>query len=299
MTAPDGGQADPKADVPAPASSHSGVAQRFANLNLGVRTISALVLVGIAMVVVYYGSWVLAAWIALAGSRMLFEWYRMTVPGKWHAALVASMLGLGLVLVLATLGHFVMAVAVVALGASLAALVAMVEKRNAMWAVGGFVYVALPSVSLIWLREGSALGAESLLWLLFTVWSTDVCAMLAGAWIGGPKLMPRLSPKKTWAGVGGALTASVIAAIIFALVVPGTQLAPIIAAALALSVIAQIGDLAESAAKRHFHVKDSGSVIPGHGGFLDRLDSLMAASLAYGAVKFVYADAPFSFAVAQ
>ncbi|HRE60588.1 MAG TPA: phosphatidate cytidylyltransferase [Micropepsaceae bacterium] len=281
----------------APESGASGVAARFASLNLGVRTISALVLVGIAMVVVYYGEWVLAAWIALAGSRMLFEWYRMTVPGRWRAALVAGMIGLGVVLVLATLDYYWIAVAVVGVGASLAAIVAVLESRNAAWAVAGFVYVALPGVSLIWLREGSVLGAESLLWLLFTVWSTDVCAMLAGAWIGGPRLVPRLSPKKTWAGLVGALLASVICAIVFWLSVPGTQLVPIILAALVLSLIAQIGDLGESAAKRHFHVKDSGSVIPGHGGFLDRLDSLMAASLAYAAVKLFIPDAPFSFVV--
>ena len=133
------------------------------------------------------------------------------------------------------------------------------------------------AAALAWLRTRSQGGGVSTLALLLAVWSSDVGAFAAGRAIGGPRLAPSISPGKTWAGVAGGLVAAAVAG---GLVAAGTG-RPVGMGALAglvLAMAAQAGDLAESAAKRRFGVKDSGRIIPGHGGLLDRLDGLVAAA---------------------
>jgi phosphatidate cytidylyltransferase len=121
-----------------------------------------------------------------------------------------------------------------------------------------------------------------MIFLLAVVWSSDIGAYLAGRLIGGPKLAPRISPGKTWSGAAGGVAAVLAVGVAAAALWP-VPAAPVVAAAAVLGVAAQAGDLLESAVKRHFGVKDSGRLIPGHGGLLDRLDGLMAAGLVAGA----------------
>ena len=128
----------------------------------------------------------------------------------------------------------------------------------------------------------SAAGRANLLFLLLLVWASDIGAYLVGRPIGGPRLAPRISPGKTWSGAVGGLLAAVLVGVVAAL--PTAPTPPLVARAACspalLGVVAQAGDLAESCVKRHFGVKDSGRLIPGHGGLLDRLDALLAVALA-------------------
>ncbi len=151
------------------------------------------------------------------------------------------------------------------------------------WPAVGILYTALPCIALVWLRAAD--GPETLLWLFLVVWVTDITAYGVGRWIGGPRLAPSVSPGKTWAGAIGGLVAAMgvggEVAVLLDLAAPWI----LVAASAGTSVVAQIGDLAESKLKRHFGVKDSGRLIPGHGGVLDRVDGVLAvAPVVAGAV---------------
>ncbi len=138
----------------------------------------------------------------------------------------------------------------------------------------GLVYVALAFASLVLLR---LYGASAVFFVLVVVWSSDIGAYAVGRLIGGPRLAPSISPGKTWSGAAGGLAASIVLGGFMA----GFTVGNLVVAAL-LGAVSQLGDLGESALKRRYGVKDSGHLIPGHGGLLDRLDGLMAASLVAG-----------------
>ncbi len=147
------------------------------------------------------------------------------------------------------------------------------------------IYALAALVALLWLRHQPVLGRETVIWIVACIWATDIGAYFVGASAGGAKLAPRISPSKTWSGlIGGmAWAATVSAAMGFAFGLGTTLSLAVIGACLA--VIGQIGDLAESAAKRGAGVKDSGNLIPGHGGLLDRVDGLVAALIAVALVR--------------
>jgi len=154
-------------------------------------------------------------------------------------------------------------------------------KHQFLWMVFGIVYILPPVFSLIYLRRLEDTGASVLLWLFILVWAADSGAYFFGRLIGGPKLAPRISPKKTWAGFIGGVMMSGVVGWVFATYLQGNT-ASFITLTIVSAVtgaVSQCGDLLESALKRHFNVKDSGSLIPGHGGLLDRVDGLLIASL--------------------
>jgi phosphatidate cytidylyltransferase len=222
---------------------------------------------------VWAGSWVFVGLAALAGSLLAWEWNRLCrgrfdIVGKFMAAAAVA------AVVIAHLAP-VAALAVLLLAAVAAPFLdGRTLRRSWLWTTGGLLYVGLPALTMVWLRDQ---GRDLLLWLLFVVWATDIGAYAAGRTIGGPKLWPRVSPKKTWAGlVGGMASAATVGACVGA----ASDLPPVSLALLSgfLAVVAQAGDLAESWVKRHFGVKDSSAIIPGHGGVLDRLDGLLAAA---------------------
>ena len=154
------------------------------------------------------------------------------------------------------------------------------ERPQAWWSAAGVYYAGFPAVALIWIRGDPAYGWLAILYLFVIVWTTDSAAYLFGRWIGGPKLAPRISPKKTWSGlIGGALSAG-LAGLVFALGRRWARSAPSLALlAIVLALISQLGDLGESAVKRVFGMKDTSGLIPGHGGVLDRIDGLLFAAL--------------------
>jgi phosphatidate cytidylyltransferase len=145
----------------------------------------------------------------------------------------------------------------------------------------GIAYVAVPTIALIWLRDDVLVGRANLIFTVLIVWASDVGAYVFGRLIGGPKLAPAISPGKTWSGaLGGLLCAGLIGLAAVAMS-SGSFAAGALARAMlvagALGVVSELGDLFESGIKRHFGVKDSGGLIPGHGGLMDRLDGLIAA----------------------
>ena len=156
-----------------------------------------------------------------------------------------------------------------------------------MWITGGILYCALPGIALVTLRNLPG-GLELTLWTLAIVWATDILAYFAGRAIGGPKLAPTISPNKTWAGLAGGMIGAAVTSYVVARLA-GISLALFdyaLIAGLVLAVVAQAGDLFESWMKRVAGVKDSGNLLPGHGGVLDRLDGLVpvAVIVALGAV---------------
>ena len=155
------------------------------------------------------------------------------------------------------------------------------------WKIMGIPYITLPLLALIALRADNQWGLPAIIWCVAVVWAADTFAYFAGRLIGGPKLAPKLSPKKTWAGLGGALIGSALASAVFA-VLADLRFGPLLLAALGLAVVEQGGDILESAFKRAHGVKDSGDLIPGHGGVLDRVDGLMAAVFAAFVIGYLH-----------
>lgn len=246
--------------------------------NLTLRILSSLVLGPLILAAVYVGQWEFAVIVALLGVLGVDEWLRLVLrrpPPGW----VRVLAGLGILAVTIATGCAGAVAGLVVLAAATVAFDIVVNLR--LGAPGrmpalGLPYLGLTVVALLHLRQD---GWQPVLWLLLVVWATDIGGYIFGRWIGGPKLAPRLSPKKTWAGlIGGAGLAAVAgAAVIAVLHRTGAAFLAVPAAAL-LALLAQAGDLAESAIKRHYGVKDSGDLIPGHGGVLDRIDGLLAAA---------------------
>jgi phosphatidate cytidylyltransferase len=194
---------------------------------------------------------------------------------------VALVLALGL----AVWGHFAGAVIVVVLGAAATNVVA--PTRRGAWAGAGLIYAAILLLAPLILRRDPDWGFAAILFLFAVVWGTDILGYFAGRAIGGPKLWPRVSPKKTWSGALAGLAGGIAIGIAFARGLPGNALY-LALLGLMLSIASQAGDLLESAIKRRFDTKDASQLIPGHGGLMDRLDGFIAAALVaaiYGAVR--------------
>jgi phosphatidate cytidylyltransferase len=155
------------------------------------------------------------------------------------------------------------------------------------WLAAGVGYAAVLLFAPLILRRDPALGFVAIAFLFAVVWVTDIAAYFAGRALGGPKLWPAVSPKKTWSGaIGGTLGG--IAAGLLMVKLLGLSVGPmLVLVAGLLSVVAQAGDLLESAVKRHFGAKDAGSIIPGHGGVMDRLDGFLTAAAAAAMVGLI------------
>jgi phosphatidate cytidylyltransferase len=217
------------------------------------------------------GAWVVLVGVLSAG--MALEWVAlcrqdaMTPSGAALPVLIVAAVGLTVA------GHGWAALAMVALGFPLL----WALTRRAMLGAG-LLYIGPATVALLWLRAGAA-GLGDVPFLILVVWASDIGAYLAGRSFGGPKLAPSVSPGKTWSGAVGGVVAAALVGVVAALLLPGPDgMARAALVAAALAVLSQIGDLLESAAKRHAGVKDSGRLIPGHGGLLDRLDGVLGAA---------------------
>lgn len=248
---------------------------------LRTRLASALVLAPVALGAMILGGLPFAALVVTVAVIALWEWISITAPDArgWiralaFASLVAGLLALTYVAPVWPL-CFLAAVALVALAGGLA-------HVPAFWTGLGFLYVAIPAAALILLRQADPLGWAAVLFVLVVVWATDIAAFFAGRRFGGPKLWPRVSPKKTWSGAVGGLVAAIVAGGLTVWLAGAGGVPAGLALAVPLSLATQAGDLLESALKRRFGVKDSSHVIPGHGGVLDRVDGLFgAAALAW------------------
>ena len=245
------------------------------------RVVSSVVLALGTLLAVLAGGWLFVALVLAAVVVMAQEWSRLVPEAGAGArlAIAAAATVLPAVSVLALeAGAVSLALAVVLLGMAVSvAVAALLPACPPARAAGGILYVGLPALALIWLRNDVPGGLEHVLWLLVVVWATDIGAYFAGRSIGGPKLAPRISPGKTWAGLLGGMAGAALCAGLLALAFgAGFMLAASVGAGIA--VVSQLGDLFESALKRRAGVKDSGHLIPGHGGLLDRIDGLVFAA---------------------
>jgi phosphatidate cytidylyltransferase len=269
----------------------AGLAPPLAELSksgLVRRVASSLVLAPPTIAAVYAGHPYFEAVLALAAFQMGREWSRLCNDGAIGivgyalaaasacSVVVGAWAGAEFGMLLAASGALV--IHVVARGAA---------TRRPAWTALGILIVALPCDAFLWLRYEAPNGVLVSLWLLLVVWATDIGAYAAGRSIGGPRLWPSVSPRKTWAGlVGGVVAASVVSyAMAWLIDHPDRIWWALLASGLA--VVAQAGDLAESAVKRRFGAKDSGRLIPGHGGLLDRVDGLIASVPAMAVVSWL------------
>jgi len=244
--------------------------------------LSALALLPIALAMVWFGGWAFAAFVALAVVVMGLEWARLTAfrynrrSGRVAGAAVL-VVGLAATLLIAA-GRPEAALVCLIAGMLLAGLAARAAGAPPAWTTLGVGYVGLPALALIWLRSMPDLGLSVLLWLLVVVWTTDTAAYFAGRAIGGPRLAPAISPSKTWAGLCGGMVGAALTGMLAAWLLGSGRLLLAGGLGALLAVVAQLGDLVESGVKRAAGVKDSGTLIPGHGGLLDRVDGLLFAA---------------------
>lgn len=246
--------------------------------NLKLRIFSGAVLAGIAFLLAYAGPLPFAFLILVCALVISWEWGRLVRGATFDLGFYVHAIAVTMAIVLAAAGYAALAFAVLVIAAIM--LVPLYIGRGARLSALGVFYVGLPAVALLWLRSDEPYGFTVVLFIFAVVWSSDTAAYAAGRAIGGPKLWPRVSPNKTWAGLSGALCAGGIAAAGFAVLEPEAGAVRLILIGVALALVAQAGDLAESALKRLFGLKDASELIPGHGGFMDRMDSIVATAVA-------------------
>ncbi|WP_336279156.1 phosphatidate cytidylyltransferase [Bartonella sp. CB175] len=246
--------------------------------NLISRTLTAFVFGAIALFLTWFGGTLFFLFVWLIGGLILYEWINITRE-KWSvlqkilAGIFYFIFGFFLFLdVSASLIFFVVVI--------MAALLAVWSIKNIGWVFFGFLYVSFPVIALSFLRGHGMLGFWVVIFLFAIVWGTDIAGYFSGRILGGSKLAPRFSPNKTWSGAIGGTFVGVSCGIAIAFWFLNVNLANFFVPSLALllSVVSQISDLGQSWLKRQFSVKDSSSLLPGHGGFMDRMDGLVGAA---------------------
>jgi phosphatidate cytidylyltransferase len=240
--------------------------------NLLLRVVTAMVLAPLAVAIAYAGGWLWTALVTLAAIGLYVEW--LTIVGARTPRVVASgAMALAIAGGCLGLGRIDASLAVLAVGL---AAVTLLSPTRRHWAAMGFGYAGATQLASVLVRLDQSWGFVALILILLLVWVTDIGGYFAGRGLGGPKLWPRVSPKKTWAGAIGGFVASLVVAGGFAALGLGKAGSLLLLGAV-LSIASQLGDLLESAVKRRFGVKDSSHLIPGHGGLMDRLDGYIAA----------------------
>lgn len=264
-------------------------AKRFDWGNLRLRVISAAALAPTALGLVWLGGWPFMVLVSVACSLLAIEWGLMAAPAR--PARIAAIVTTAILPAIFA-GYF---------NAFAVAWLCLLLGAAAVWPVSrwlhlaerpldlvfGVLYLGGPALTLIWLRSGAA-GLAFTVLMLAIAWSADIAAFAAGNIIKGPKLWPRISPNKTWSGFIAGLIGAMLAGYGAALLFSGRG-APPASAGAAIGLFAGLatmaGDLWESLVKRRFGVKDSGDLIPGHGGLLDRVDGMMFAILAVAGAR--------------
>lgn len=254
--------------------------------DLGVRALSAAVLIPAVLLDIWLGGLWFELFAAFLGILMAHEWTviahgRSTSQFAAHA--LAALCAAFLPREIGPLASFGVIVAITAVAY---AGVAFGSRAKSPWCFVGVLYVSMPVLALVVLRHDPQWGLHAIIWIMLTVWAADSLAYFAGRIIGGPKLAPRISPKKTWAGLGGAMAGAAIASALYAMWVAPTVWPLVVLAAL-LAIVEQGGDILESAFKRFHGVKDSGHLIPGHGGIIDRVDGLIAVTVVAAIIGYI------------
>jgi len=243
--------------------------------DLPLRVAAGSTLMVLALGTAWVGGFLfLAFWLA-ASEIVVWEWQRLVGGERLIVArVVAGAVALALAALSALHNSIAGVVAALILGAAAVGWIA--GWRQGIWAAAGVLYAGALVASVALLRVSPSFGMASILWLFAVVWGADIAAYFAGRLIGGPRLWPRVSPGKTWAGaIVGAFAGAVLGLMLAAWT---NRLAALFWLGLATAIVSELGDLFESALKRRFGVKDSSGLIPGHGGLMDRLDAFTSAS---------------------
>ncbi len=264
--------------------------KRFDWTNLGLRVASAVVLVPAALAAAWFGGWPYLVLIAIGVALLAIEWGGMSAPvapTRVAAAVAAAVL---IAVFIGYRGDFAWAWGAILLTAAFAAVIARGVAERPADAAFGVLYIAPAALCLVWLRDTSGVMSHQGHWwimmLFAATWAADIGAFAVGSTLKGPKLWPRFSPNKTWSGfIGGLVAATAAGSLMAGMSVFHLNVWAAAFIGLAVGVATMAGDLWESAIKRRFGVKDSGDLIPGHGGLLDRVDGLMFAVVVMAALR--------------
>jgi phosphatidate cytidylyltransferase len=207
---------------------------------------------------------------------MAWEWGRLVRGSDWDLTFAVHAVATVAAVVLAASGLAALGLAALTIAAII--IVPLQFGERALLSALGVLYVGLPAIAMLWLRGEERYGLEALFFIFAVVWATDILAYFSGRLIGGPKLWPSVSPNKTWSGLLGGVAAGAAAAAGIGHYI-GASVPGLAVCGAALAVLAQAGDLGESALKRSFGVKDASNLIPGHGGFLDRMDGIVPVAV--------------------
>jgi phosphatidate cytidylyltransferase len=272
-------------------------AERPAGLtNLQKRTLSAAVLLPVAIAAIVFGEPWFDILVIIFAAAMAWEWTSVvatvrnsgetkpvpapSAPGWGVLAAVSAATAILAAWRAPITGGVGSAWLVILVGLVVVAVIGLiVDRRRAKWYAAGILYVTVPPVALIVLRD-DPVGLETIVWMLGLVVAADTGGYLVGRTVGGPKLAPRISPNKTWSGLGGAVAGAALVGLLTAFILNHTNVLVLTLISAVIGLLEQGGDLVESAFKRHFGVKDTSQIIPGHGGVLDRVDGLLAVAVA-------------------
>lgn len=260
--------------------------------DLALRATTGVTFGAVVMAALLMGGYWFTFLITALGAMMVFEWRKISLKNHENAVAGFQILAVVGATVMTHFGDINSALAFLLAVAGAGAAADAFLGRTAGWGLVGALYIGFATICLVALRSDTTEGKYVIYWVAMVVITTDIGAYFSGRLIGGPKLWPRVSPNKTWAGLIGAMAFAAIASIIFSIFALGyiELFLPVLAAITA--GVAQMGDLAESAYKRHFNVKDSGFILPGHGGVLDRLDGMIAATIFVAVITYFRGGAP-------
>ncbi len=255
-----------------------GTVQDPKKSNLLTRILSALIMLPIAIYIILNGGLALVVLLNIISVLILYEWNGICEKKPFSLLFVFQALCASLMIWLQYVNSpYLIVTSYVSLSAVV--VISLISRSNFRWALLGYLYAIIPTLSFLLILKNS--GGVVILWVMIVIWSMDTGAYFAGKNIGGPKMAPKISPNKTWSGlIGGTITAVIFGGL-YAYFQKGANIVLFENATILLllsgflAVVSQVGDLAESAIKRKFNVKDSGAIIPGHGGIMDRVDGVL------------------------
>lgn len=248
-----------------------------ASRELVPRIVSGVILAIAATALTWAGVWPFALFVLAVALLVVWEWGGIVRKAGADTIFVVSALAVTAAVLLTACGTPGLGLITVIVGAILASLLGFGERGHLSSL--GVLYAGLASIALIWLRADGLWGFVAVMFILIVVWATDTAAYAAGRTVGGPRMAPRLSPNKTWSGLLGGVAAAAVIGAVMAYFVEGAYPSRMAVTAAVLALVAQAGDITESALKREHDVKNASELIPGHGGFMDRVDGLIFAAV--------------------